>query len=144
MDYNVISNLPFDVHHWAKPDRRPRCVQRTAPRQRSVPAHEVKDFNIVSNRYVDGHEAKSKRDRRMDLLEATYKDAVHNRYNPVTQQYNDPHNEEGARTCDDARGVETTLRAESQIPPSFTGRETAFYDMVTHKKHDSKMLSLYD
>lgn len=144
VDYNLISNLPFDVHHWARPDRRPRCVQRPPPRQRSVPAYEVKDFNIVTNRYDREHQVKSKRDHNLALLEATHKDAKLNRFNPVTQQYNDPHNEECARTCDDARGVEQHLRAQAQLPPSFKGRETSFYNMVTHEKHDPGMLKLHD
>lgn len=144
LDYNLISNLPYDVHHWARPDRRPRCVERPPPRQRSVPAYEVKDFNIVNNRYLDQHETKSKRDRNLNLLEATHKDATCNRFNPVTQQFNDPRNEEMARTCDDAHGVELHLQAEAQIPPSYKGRESSFYNLVSHEKHDNGMLNLHD
>jgi len=144
LDYNLISNMPFDSHHWARPELRPRCVERTAPRQRSVPQYQVKDFNIVTNRYSRQHEAKSKRDSRANLLEATYKDAVQNRYDPVTQQFNDPHKEEFFRTCDDAHGVEMQMRATAQQPPSMKGRETEFYNMVTHEKHDDGMLKFYD
>lgn len=144
LDYNLISNLPFDVHHWASPDRRPRCIERSPPRQRRVPAHDVKDFNIVTNRYVDKHEAKSKRDHTISLLDATYKDAVKNRFNPVVQQFSDPHYEECARTCDDARDVEVLLRAEAQMPPSYRGRETSHYNMISHERHDDGSLSLYD
>ena len=37
MDYNIISNLRFDQHHWAHPEKRPRPRDRV-PRQRKVPA----------------------------------------------------------------------------------------------------------
>lgn len=144
VDYNLLSNLPCDVHHWARPDRRPRCIEKPAAKQRSVPGYEVKDFNIVTNRYVDQHDAKSNRDRTVGLHEAIHKDATQNRFNPVTQQFNDPHYEECARTCDDAHGVELQLRADAQLPPSFKGRESSFYNVVTHKKHDPGMLTLYD
>lgn len=144
VDYNLISNLPFDVHHWARPDRRPRSIEKPAERQRMVPGFEVKDFNIVTNRYSDQHEAKHRRDRTISLLEATQKDAVCNPFNPVTQQYNNPRSEECARTCDDAHGVELQLRQDAQLPPSFKGRETSFYNMVSHEKHDNAMLNLYD
>jgi len=144
LDYDLISNLPFDVHHWARPDQRPHCVERPLPRQRSVPAYEVKDFNVVTNRYHKNHEANSKRDHHTILLEATHKDATANRFNPVTQQYKDPCHEECARTCDDAHGVELHMRADAQLPPSFKGRETSFFNMVNHQKHDDGMLQLYD
>jgi len=109
-----------------------------------VPQHEVKDFNIVTNHYVKDHKAKSKRDSRYAILEAVDKDAQLNRYNPVTQQFNDPHNEEVQRTCDDAHGVELNMRAEQQLPPSFKGRETAHYNMVSHEKGNTGMLDFYD
>jgi len=144
VDYNLISNQGFDKHHWAKPGRRPRCVERPPPRQRSVPGFEVKDFNIVTNRYKDQHEARSKNDRHLAIVEAAQKDMVHNAYNPVTQQFTDPRNEECARTCDDARGVELNMRANAQLPPSFKGRESSFYNVVSHQKHDDGMLRMYD
>lgn len=143
IDYNLISNLPFDVHHWARPEARPRCVEKS-PRQRKVPAYMVKDFNIVTNRYLQNHEAKKKRDQRYELLEATQKHMTRNRFDPVTQQFVDPRHEELARTTDDARDVEIHLRAESQIPPSYKGRESAFYDAVSHKAHDPSMLQALD
>jgi len=144
VDYNLISNLPFDVHHWARPEARPRCVERSPGQQRKVPAFTVKDFNIVTNRYHQNHEAKRKRDQRFELLEATQKYATRNRFDPVTQQFVDPRNEEVARTSDDARDVEIHMRAESQIPPSYKGRESAHYDVVTHKAHNPGMLQAYD
>merc|ERR1719375_2916430 len=46
------------------------------------------------------------------------------RFDPVTQQFNDPKDEENAKHCDDAREVEVHLRAEEKIPPSYKGRHT--------------------
>lgn len=144
IDYNLISNLPFEVHHWARPDQRPRCEQRIGGKHRSVPAHRVKDFNIVTNHYMHNHEAKCKRDRQLNILEAAQKDAVVNRYNPLLQQFSSPHNEECARACNDAYDVELHLRSESQMPPSVKGRESAFYDVITHKKNNDHMLRVHD
>ncbi|CAK0797942.1 unnamed protein product, partial [Prorocentrum cordatum] len=33
VDYNIVSNLPFEVHHWARPEERPRLKERN-PRPR--------------------------------------------------------------------------------------------------------------
>merc|ERR1711879_86425 len=60
------------------------------------------------------------------------------------QQFGNPHNEELARACNDAHDVEVALRAESQLPPSTKGRESAFYDVITHKKHNEQMLRVHD
>lgn len=41
-DYNIISNLRFDEHHWAHPEKRPRPRDRV-PKQRKVPAMLLKE-----------------------------------------------------------------------------------------------------
>merc|ERR1719163_94990 len=72
IDYNIISNLPNDKHHWAKPEDRPRCVER-APRVRKVQACQLRDFNVVTNRYLADHEEKAARDAKLNALESTQK-----------------------------------------------------------------------
>lgn len=69
VDYNIISNLRFDAHHWAHPQKRPIPKDRV-PKARMVPALLHKDFNILTNRYLEHHEEKVERDRELNLLEA--------------------------------------------------------------------------
>lgn len=142
-DYNIISNLPFDVHHWDKPGCRP-MVQERDPKPRLVPAHAAKDFDIISNRYTDSHEVRAARDSELNLREAAYKYSEANRYDPLTQQFNDPQVEERARCCDDAREVEASLRFQAGIPPCVRGRLSEHYDLVRHEERDPESLKVWD
>eukprot|EP00928_Gymnodinium_smaydae_P021823 TRINITY_DN18542_c0_g1_i1.p1 TRINITY_DN18542_c0_g1~~TRINITY_DN18542_c0_g1_i1.p1 ORF type:complete len:594 (+),score=84.83 TRINITY_DN18542_c0_g1_i1:66-1847(+) len=143
LDYNIISNIPQEHHHWARPEARPHIAEKK-PRERVIPAFLVKDFNIVTNRYSDGHHERVARDKHLNLLEASKKYAKANRFDPVTQLFNDPRDEERARTCDDAREVEITMRAQNQVPPAYKGRQSEFYDVLSHQIHDPNMIKFYD
>ena len=57
VDYNILSNLPFKDQHWATKERRPRMKEKS-PRIRKRPAFLCKDFDIVTNRYLDNHSEK--------------------------------------------------------------------------------------
>jgi len=140
-DYNIISNLPSDKHHWAKPEDRPRCVERD-PRPRKVQACQLRDFNIVSNRYLDDHEEKAKRDWKLNNLEVTHKYQQRNLFDPVMQKFNEKEVEERHKCCDDARESEVRMRQEAVEPPTNAGRVTAHYDMITHRADDEGTLNL--
>lgn len=143
VDYNIVSNVPFHKHHWADPDLRPH-VEEKQERRRKIPAINVKDFNVLTNRYLSNHEAKATRDQDLNLLEATSKFRTQNRFDPVLQRFTDARAEECARTCDDAREVEVNLRARASEPPSHHGRLAASYDVVSHEAKDPDMLSAMD
>eukprot|EP00929_Paragymnodinium_shiwhaense_P053194 TRINITY_DN26629_c0_g1_i1.p1 TRINITY_DN26629_c0_g1~~TRINITY_DN26629_c0_g1_i1.p1 ORF type:complete len:599 (-),score=95.19 TRINITY_DN26629_c0_g1_i1:167-1963(-) len=143
LDYNILSNIPHEHHHWAPPEARPHIAHRK-PRERTVPAFLVKDFNIISNRYADAHEDRMRCDKELNILEAAKKYSKSNKFDPIAQQFNDPREEERARTCDDARDVELVMRAENLIPPSYKGRQAAFYDIMSHQVNDPAMVKMYD
>jgi len=143
IDYNILSNLPFDVHHFNRPEDRPRHVERS-PKGRRVHAHRLRDFNILTTRYNEHHEERIARDQKLNRLELTHKYQTRSRFNPVTQTFTDPKVEERAKTCDDARDQEIQMRAEHLAPVHQRGRHTAYYDMVTHKVHDDDMLDFLD
>merc|ERR1719265_2704194 len=67
LDYHIISNLPHESHHWAAPEHRPVCKEKDS-KHRKMPQWLYKDFNIVSNRYLYDHAAKSKQDQQMNIL----------------------------------------------------------------------------
>lgn len=141
IDYNLISNLPNDKHHWAKPSERPRAVQRE-PHVRKVQAGQLRDFNIVSNRYISDHEAKIARDQKLNNLELTHKYRTRCRFDPIMQKYNERDIEERHRCCDDARDVEVQMRSEACVPPTLAGRLSAHYDIVTHRADDEGTINL--
>lgn len=143
LDYNILSNIPQEHHHWAGPEARPHIAHK-APKDRVIPHFLVKDFNVVNNRYHDGHEERMARDKHLSILDAASKYQSKNRFDPLTQQFNDPRAEENSRTADHAREVEVSMRKENQIPPSTKGRESNHYDMVTLQIHDPEIIGMYD
>lgn len=143
LDYNILSNLSFQEHHWAKPGERPPQKDRI-PQSRKVHAIRVKDFSIISNRYLDDNDAKQKRDHRFGLLEATQKYMARNNFDPVTQSFADPRHEAVAEAAEHGRQMEERLRAEVLIPPAIRGRQSTCYDIVSNKVHDKATMKLWD
>lgn len=143
VDYNILSNLPANVHHWAKPELRP-VVRERAPKAREVPANSIKDYHIITNKYLEGHEEKRAREKELHLLEAAQKYRKHNRMDPLNQQLNDPREENLMQTADDARQVEVVERQRAQLPPSYRVRPSEHYNFVTHEVYDPDVLRWQD
>lgn len=143
VDYNILSNLPFKDQHWATKERRPRMKEKS-PRIRKRPAFLCKDFDIVTNRYLDNHSEKLRQEKRVNLLEATEKHMKTNAFDPLVGKFVDPLVEERVKSIDDAREVEINMRGDAKFPPSYKGRETAAYGIVSHETYDRDMLRLYD
>jgi len=140
VDYNIVSNLPFEEHHWDHPAHRPIPRQRN-PKQRLIPAVEVKDFNILSNRYTSNHEDKTFRDQALNSFEATDKFRRRNRFDPVLQRMTDACAEANLQVAEHAAMTEKVLHTEASMPMCYRGRVTASYNPVSHEVHDSEMLS---
>mmetsp|Transcript_78503 Transcript_78503/g.163088 ORF Transcript_78503/g.163088 Transcript_78503/m.163088 type:complete len:452 (-) Transcript_78503:16-1371(-) len=134
--YNILSNKAFDEHHWDKPAHRP-LPQERGGKARLVPTHQVKDFNIVTNRYVRDHDEKTFRDEALMLLKNTETYRSRNYFDPVRQTLTDPSEEADLRAIEDANLVETMVAAEEAKPKSFKDRISNAYDIVNHKTTNS-------
>merc|ERR1712232_756794 len=84
--------------------------------------------------------AKTTRDYSLNRLEATSKFRERNKFNPLTQVCIEARAEEQMRAAQDAREMEAVMRAQSQIPPSYHGRISAAYDVVTHEHKDPEFV----
>ncbi|CAD7938197.1 unnamed protein product [Amoebophrya sp. A25] len=143
-DYNILSNLPVSIHHPDRPEARPLPAQKL-PKQRMVPAFLQKDFNILTNRYLNGHAEKTKRDHELNLLEGTAKYRTRSRMNPLTQRFLDPVEEDRFAQFGEAHEVEQVHRALAQVPPTVKNRPSAFYNILNpHEVHDVDMIKWLD
>jgi hypothetical protein len=143
VDYNIVSNIPFEKHHWGREDERPRMKEKS-PRQRKIPGFLNKDFHIITNKYSDNHSEKMRQEKRVSLLEGTDKHMHVNSFDPVVGRFVDPRVEERVRTIDDAREMEIVMRADERVPPSYKGRESAHYGILSHERHNPDMLRVWD
>jgi len=144
-DFNIVTGLPLDLHHWAAPSERPRCVERgTGAWKRKVPAALVKDFDIVTNRYKSNHTEKAERDRQLNLLEAATKQRAKNRFNPISQMLREPQEEANLRAWEDAQVTATILQSYGQQPPGLKLRHSELYNMVSLEERDPETLKVLD
>jgi len=143
VDYNVLSNLPMEEHHWAPPHERPVCVPNE-PRNREIPAFMQKDYNIVNNRYLHDHEKQLARDKELNKLASTAKYRERNRFNPVSQQYTDGDENNRMRTWEEAHKIEAVEKAQCQVPPSIKNRPSAYWNIVNHRQANADTLKWQD
>lgn len=142
-DYNIISNLGVDVHHYAPPGERPMPPVRI-PRARERPAYLIREFNPVTNRYLEHHDEKSARDTELAKLEAAMRHRHQNRFNPVTQRFVDQDQERSMQAADTAHEQEMMRNREIQECPSSKHRPTAYYNPVNHEHLNEEMLKWMD
>ncbi|CAJ1434808.1 unnamed protein product [Effrenium voratum] len=72
-DIQILREQPFNIvsqeSKLEKEDRRPHLKEKS-PRVRKVPAFLCKDFDIVTNKYLDNHSEKLRQEKRVNLMEA--------------------------------------------------------------------------
>lgn len=111
--YNIVTNLEYALHHYDHPEKRPKsCPEgnRNADEpskshvleQKRTLANRQRDFNIVSNRYVQHHEAKLKYDDERTAVLASTKQHRATLYNPVTCQVNEEGHPDALRKLESA------------------------------------------
>ncbi len=92
MDYNIISGLSFQQHHYAPPDKRPP-VRKVVVKQKETTTTGLRDYNIITNRYLELHEDKSNTDKLIEKYELAEKYWKSHVYDPVSGQCYDPNKE---------------------------------------------------
>lgn len=143
VDYNILSNMDMQEHHWAAPDQRPVAVPKE-PRERVIPAFLQKDYNIVTTRYLHDHADQHAKDKELAKLEATAKHRERNRFNPLTQQFIDGDENLRMRNWEEAHKVEAVEKAQAQICPTVKNRESAYWNIVNHRQANADMLKWMD
>jgi hypothetical protein len=143
VDYNIISNHGFDVHHHAHEEERPLPPLKI-PRAREVPAILQREFNIVSNRYKEDHDSKTARDAELAKAEATAKHHSRNRFHPLQQKFIVQEEESRMQVANDCHDKEEVLLRDDKKPPTMKHRATAFYNPVNHAFKDEEMLQWMD
>jgi hypothetical protein len=143
VDYNILSNLNMEEHHWAPPDERPVAVPKE-PRNRKIPAYLQKDYNVVNNRYLHDHEQQLARDKELNKLQATAKFRERNRFNPLTQQYTDGDENLRMRTWEESHKIEAVEKAQAQMPPSIKHRPSAYWNVINHRQANADTLKMID
>jgi hypothetical protein len=81
--------LSFQQHHYLPPDKRPLEKQvHIKPKQTTTTG--LRDYNIITNRYLELHEDKINTDKMIEKYELADKYWKTHVYDPVAGQYYDP------------------------------------------------------
>ena len=101
-NYNIISNLSFKLHHFDKPEKRPKDDDDNnngnvidfygnggKQRQKIINTRTIKDYNIITNEYSQYNSEKKKIDSDLQKLIAAKKMKKDRNQNPITGVYFD-------------------------------------------------------
>ena len=72
-EYNILSNIPLQEHHYAAPEKRPPPPEHKKEKVKKMTTTGLRDYNIVTGRYLELHEDKLKADQEIQRAEAAYK-----------------------------------------------------------------------
>lgn len=142
-DYNIISGLDYIDHHFLPPDQRPPRPE-VKPQTYKISAVEYRDFDIVSNRYLQNHEDKARLDKEVYKQEAAELYWQSHEYDPVLAVYVDPDKE--AEFLKE-REHKSKLHGKDQVeklPNGVKYSEGALYQPINMRVVDEKRLQEID
>ena len=59
-NYNIISNIDTNDHHFQPPSKRPEPTPDDRIRGKAMKVPAQRDYNVISNRYLEHHDEKTK------------------------------------------------------------------------------------
>ena len=97
LNYNILSNLNYNMHHYDKPENRPKVDDSFNYKRKNKKmitlSSCLKDFNILTNEYLNNSEDKKNIDRELNILKAAKKLYQLRKINPITGIYSDEEKE---------------------------------------------------
>ena len=137
--YNIISCLDFADHHFLPPEQRPPRPEEQ-PRKYKINIVEHRDFNIISNKYLQEHQGKAKKDLDSYKLEAAEEYWKTHDYDIFTCKYIDPSKEEEVKNRNLEEIEATAQKKYEKLPNGVKYSEGALYQAISSKIVDSDRL----
>ena len=98
INYNIISNLKYNIHHYDKPENRPNVNEHINYKGKNIKtitiSQSLKDYNILTNEYLNNNEYIKKIDKELNILKAAKKYYQYRKINPITGKYYDEKKEQ--------------------------------------------------
>lgn len=133
--FNIVSNLPLSQHHYSAPKLRPNVSEEVAvtkPRLQHLAAL-PRDFNILSNRYVESHDEKVQLEREIQRRAAAAKYWETHDYEPLIGKFVHPEKEAAYTEFLETELSKQPLKSFNRLPPSLQKGEGFVYDITTHQ-----------
>lgn len=97
-DYNILSNIDMKDHHFAEPEKRPEQNSAEKQKGKRVQADGLREYDIVTNRYLELHDLKEKTNEDIQRAEAALAFWKTHDYNILEGQYYDAKKENNFMT----------------------------------------------
>lgn len=137
--YNIISCLDFADHHYLPPEKRPPRPEEK-PRKYKINIVEHRDFNIVSNKYLQNHDEKARTDLNFYKQQAAEEYWKTHDYDIFTCQYIDPSKEQETTKKQLEEISEITQKKYDKLPSGVKYSEGALYQAISSKVVDPERL----
>ena len=92
-DYNILSNLAYAEHHYLPPSQRPVAQKEAEKKSVKVTTTGLRDYNVITNRYLELNDEKLQVDKEIERLNAAKKYWKTHEFDPLNIQYYDPDKE---------------------------------------------------
>lgn len=146
VDYNILSNMSTQEHHYAPPGQRPEPLppprHGSGPGQPTVISSAImkRDYNLISGKYKNHHSKRVQLDNKHLAETAAERFWQTHDFNPVTVGFYDGDKEELFK---EARGVFEQSHGAVQrkrLPPKVRDSEGYLYDIVSMRTKDKEGL----
>lgn len=129
--WNIVSNKDFGPNKQLNDYQKRHMVHRRSDRK--LPGSQMRDFNVLSNKYLIDDEGKQKVDREARLQYAAAKFWQHNEQNPVAGTYYSDDKENQYQEACEMKATIQGLTALNGLPPSYKQREGHAYNLLTNE-----------
>ena len=136
-NFNILSNLPLNLHHYDKPENRPNLTTENQSKSHRTLTNigHYKDYDIISNRYKHFNDEKIKIDKEINKINTARIFFKKNDYNPIKGSY---FNEEKEKNFLKKRSEEQLEWGKEKIQnlPKCAKGKSDVYNLITTKVVD--------
>ena len=150
VDYNIVSNLSTQEHHWAPPSQRPSPLPKSrhgsgpAPPTVESSATKKRDYNILSGKYLNHHKKRTAIDKKFAADKAATRFWQTHDFNPVSCKFYDGKKEELFKEAREVFEKSHGAVQRRRLPPKVRDSEGYLFDIVTMRPKDMEKLRMRD
>ena len=136
-NYNIISNLPLTVHHYDKPENRPKLVEDEKKNNVKpfIFGNQERDFDIISSKYKCYNDQKVLLDKELSKLNTAKIFYKNNDYNPIKGAFFNQEKEEAFQKMLEEKKKNWGKEKFNKMPKCAKGRSD-IYDLISLKVVD--------
>ena len=112
VNYNIISNIDMKEHHFQPPSKRPAPTEEERIRGKSIKVAAQRDYNVVTNRYLEHHDEKMQLNEDILRAEAAKTYWKVRDFDPVVGAYVD---EDKEKTFVEDRAAKSKTHGKDQV-----------------------------